>query len=556
MLKNSLDSYEYHPYIDGYFEDIKNTPVSEEIQLLVPYAKAKLNSPSVWLDTEKIDDMVRAIETYFEITLMPWQLFICALIHAYEKVGDRTILLFNTFFIMVGRGNGKNGFISALAWYFTTLNHGIRGYNVDIIANSEDQAMTSFNDIYDIIDDDVTGMLKPQFSYTKTSIKNNLTKSEIKYNTSNARTKDGKRSGCLIFDEVHEYENFKLINVFRSGFGKRPNSRTFYITTDGYVREGVLDQLLNLARKLLKGESKSRARMLPMIYKINNRDEAYNEKNWIMANPSLPYFPDLQEVMVDQFDSMSEIPEEELEFITKRMNLPAQDALTVVATEEQILATNRPIPMEALKGRRCVGGVDYAMTNDFCSVNLVFKMDGIYYRIGHTFICHKALALKSRKIEAPIDLWRDQGLVTVLPEPTIRPRYIAEWFVRAAAKYSLIDIKADDYKFTYLITEFEKAGLPLSVVRSGSRTHTQLSPLINAMFTERLLICGDNPVWRWYVRNVYKEKLPNDSIRYEKVEPIRRKTDGFFSFLHALSGEKDLEDVEVMSVEDMKPVHF
>ena len=44
---------------------------------------------------------------------------------------------------------GKNGFISGVSWYLTTHYHGIQGYNVDIIANSEEQATTSFNDIYE-----------------------------------------------------------------------------------------------------------------------------------------------------------------------------------------------------------------------------------------------------------------------------------------------------------------------------------------------------------------------------------------------------------------------
>lgn len=47
----------------------------------------------------------------------------------------------------------KNGFIAALSFYFTTSFHGIKEYNVDIVANSEKQAKTSFEDVYNVIDD-------------------------------------------------------------------------------------------------------------------------------------------------------------------------------------------------------------------------------------------------------------------------------------------------------------------------------------------------------------------------------------------------------------------
>lgn len=91
--------------------------------------------------------------------------------------------------------------------------------------------------------------VKEIFYKSKEKIVNLKTKSYIKYNTSNAKTKDGKRTACLIFDEIHEYETWDLIKVFRSGFGKRKHSRTFYITTNGYVRGGVLDEQLGIAKR-------------------------------------------------------------------------------------------------------------------------------------------------------------------------------------------------------------------------------------------------------------------------------------------------------------------
>ena len=102
----------------------------------------------------------------------------------------------------------------------------MKEYNIDIIANNEDQAKTSFNDVYNVLEK--TWKKSKKFFYkTKQVIVNLKTKSYIKYNTSNAKTKDGKRSGCLIFDEVHEYETWDSIKVFTSGFGKKKHSRTF-----------------------------------------------------------------------------------------------------------------------------------------------------------------------------------------------------------------------------------------------------------------------------------------------------------------------------------------
>ena len=73
------------------------------------------------------------------------------------------------------------------------------------------------------------------------------------------------------------------------------------------------------------------------------------------------------------------------EFMAKRMNFPIGNKDLEVATWDDILATNKK--MINLEGMECVGGVDFAMTNDFVSVCLVFRTNGYYYVLQHTFVC-------------------------------------------------------------------------------------------------------------------------------------------------------------------------
>lgn len=541
-----------HPFIDDYFDYLRSHPASREMLMLEDYVRAKCAPDYVVIDADRIGDAVRLIETYFGLALFPWEKFVIACMHIYDKRDDTVI--FDEFFIEMGRGNGKNGFISALIWYLTTPNHGIKGYNIDIVANSEDQATTSFNDVYDLIKEDATGKLRRQFDVKKTVITNTLTNSYIKYNTSNARTKDGKRTACIVFDEVHEYEDWSLINVFKSGFGKRKHSRTFYITTNGFVRYGVLDQQLDLARDVLDGKVKDLG-MLPMIYKLDTKDQVASESNWEMANPSLPYLPELRKELRKQFVEMKYRQSAAITFLTKRMNVPAQDTFTTVATPEQVMATNRPIPYDRLKGQPCVGAVDYASVRDFCSVGLLFHMDGLYYLIEHTFVCHLALEIESREIKFPVREMADRGLITILNTDTIKPEVVAGWFLQQAQTYAIQDIFTDDFRRTLLDAAFADTGLPLTSVRSGTVSHSKLSPVIDSIFSEHLLVCGDNPTMRWYINNVKQEMDKRGNISYVKIEPILRKTDGFFMFTHALNG-LNLLPSEEEAVVDMMPVTF
>ncbi|KOA76627.1 terminase [Clostridium botulinum] len=530
----------FNKYIDSYMDKIRSgkIPASKELHQAMDLVERKLSDPDVIIKNEMIDKAIELTERYFDMKLLDWELFLFALIHCYYKSTD--MVVFDEFLIVMGRGNGKNGFISPVAWYLSTHYHGIRGYNIDIIANSEDQAMTSFNDIFEVLEN-TWKKSKKFFTKTKQQITNKKTKSYIKFNTSNAKTKDGKRSACLIFDEIHEYENYDTIKVFTSGFGKRKHSRVFYITTNGYVRGGVLDEQLKIAHDVLDGQIQDLG-LLPLIYKIDTKEEVDNPDNWVKACPSLPYFPNLKKEMDKEFVKMKYQNHVALDFMTKRMNLPAQDAFTAAVPWEKILKTNREIPYKNLQGMQCIGAIDYAMVTDFASCGLLFKYNGLRYWIEHTFVCHKALEVTSRPIKFPVQEMVEKGLITIVQGDSITPEIIADWFQEQQKKYNIVNIFADSYRIQLLKAKFDEVGLPLKEVRSGPITHAKVAPLIESIFAEEQIVMGDNPTMRWYINNTYQELDKKGNITYKKIEPKTRKTDGFFALIHALSKDEELKE--------------
>ena len=531
----------YHPYIDAYMDAIQGgtIPASKDVLRAMDYVAGKLDNPDVIINAGMIDKAVELIERYFEIKLLDWELFLLALVHCYYKSTDTVV--FDEYLIMMGRGNGKNGFISAITWYLTTQYHGINGYNVDIIANSEDQAKTSYGDVYEMLER--TWAKSKKFFYkSKQIIMNLITKSYIKFNTSNAKTKDGKRSACLIFDEIHEYENYDTIKVFTSGFGKKKHSRVFYITTQGYVRGGVLDDQLKLAEDVLSGEIKDLG-LLPLLYKIDKKEEAMDPAMWPKANPSLLYFPNLKTEMDKDLIKMKYQPHKAIDFLTKRMNFPSEDNFLVVAPWEKILATNKPIPFDELEGMCCLGWIDFAMITDFASVGLLFKYKGKRYCVEHSFVCHKALQVESRPIKFPVQEMVDRGLITIIREDSIGAGVIADWFLVQAKRFNIQMIACDSFRASLLESKFTEEGLPLKQVRSGPVTHSKVAPLIESIFAEETIVWGDNPTMRWYANNTYQNMDAKGNITYLKIEPKTRKTDGFFGLIHALSIDSELEEI-------------
>ena len=197
----------YSRFIDPYIRKIKNNEVEhckEQDLMIDNIVIPTLERDDVIIDDEKIEKGL-SLQKYFPYKLIEWEVFLFALIvGVFFTDGD---IVFNDIRVMVGRGSGKNGFISFLCFYFLSPYHGIRGYNIDLMANAEDQAKTSFKDVYDVIKDPVkeeyVKVLKNNYHATKELITGKKPKSELRFNTSSKRGKDSKRTGCIIFDEKH-----------------------------------------------------------------------------------------------------------------------------------------------------------------------------------------------------------------------------------------------------------------------------------------------------------------------------------------------------------------
>lgn len=533
-------------YIDDYLTAIETgeVPVSIELHKAAAYIRRKLDNPDVLVDTERAEKAVELIERYFRIKLFPWELFIIGLVHCYYISTDTVV--FSEFLIEMGRGNGKNGFISGLVWYLTTHYHGIKEYNVDIIANSEDQAKTSFEDVYQMLDD--TWEKSKRFFYrTKEVITNLKTRSYIKYNSSNAKTKDGKRSACLIFDEIHEYENNDTIKVFRSGFGKRKHSRIFYITTNGYVREGVLDERLRIAQDVLNGVIEN-SRMCPLIWKLDNEEEAADKRMWVKANPSLPYLPTLMAEIEANWLEKDYDQTVELDLYTKRFNIPRSNREISVTDYDKIKSTNRPLP--EMRGWSCVVGIDYAELSDWAAVNLHFRRGSDRYDINHAWIGRDSKTL--HRVKAPWRDWVAAGHCTFVEDVSIHPDLLAQYIAEAARRYNVKMLGLDHYRWTLLSEALKKIGFDaddknrVKLIRPSDIM--QVDPVIQECFDREYFSWGDNPCLRWAVNNTKRVRsskkmgVDTGNYIYAKIEGKSRKTDPFMALAAAMVCEPVLGD--------------
>lgn len=541
-----------HKHINDYFYLIESgqLPACIEQFQLIAFIRKILERDDVYIDSDMVEKSIEIPARYFPFALFPWQKFVNVFIFGLRWKKDDT-LVFNRYLIYMGRGGGKNGYISYDSFFMLSKQHGIPKYDIDIVATSESQAKTSFLDVKNVLEDPKNEKkLKNAFYRSKVEIQNNSTKSSLVYNTSNARTKDGKRPGCVIFDEEHEYDNYDTIKVFTSGGGKVKDYREFHISTDGNVRGGPLDDLKNEAKMILNGELDiDSSTLFPFICKLDNPDEVNDPNVWTKANPSLPYNDTLRRKMMNEYHQMQRNAAIRIEFMTKRMNCPVEDTRFEVASYEDRLATNQPIPPQ-LKGMDAIGGLDFADVRDFCSVGVLAKYKGKRYWLQHTFIHHMALELQDINKDI-VQLALDKGLAEIVYDKSIDPRRIVNWFIEKAKTFYIKKICLDTYRATILGPMLEEAGFEVEICRTGNFTHSKLSPIVDDCFINQTLVFGNDPLMRWYVGNVYVDYLSNGNKEYKKIDKEKRKTDGFFAFLHALNCDAELEDYGDIDIDNI-----
>lgn len=520
--------------------------------MLVQYLQEHvLSRDDLYFDDEMIENCIRFGEKWY-FPLVPFDRFLIAFVFLFYKDNDR--VFYRKHLWLIARGAGKNGLISVITHFLTSPLHGIVEYNVSIVANSEEQAKTSFEETYNVIGR--SGPLKAMFSRTKEKITSKKTGGILKFRTSNGETKDGLRDGAVVFDEIHQYESNKDVRVHISGLGKKANPREFYIGTDGYVRDGFLDGLKELALKVLKGEARPNA-VFPFICKLDSEDEVNEPENWEKANPMLchprnKYAQGLYETILEEYESLEDDPSNREEFMTKRMNLPVTDLERSVAKWEEIEATDQQ--MSNLLNKECIGCLDFASIRDFAACGLLFKHEGKYPFITHSY-ARKEFVDKyysySKKYDAemagkrkfaPIREWEEQGLLTVVDEETINPQTIVDWFIEQRKYYQIKKIIGDNFRMEVLKPLFEQAGFEVEIIRNPRAIHSLLAPRVEIGFANQLFIFGDNPLMRWYTNNVLVVIKKDGNKEYQKKEPIRRKTDGFQAFVCGLYRVDEISD--------------
>lgn len=556
-------SYKMNPHIQEWIDIVENRTyaVCEEQILLIEHIKWCFENEDIYVDDEQLEKYM-GLAKYFPFDqVFPWQKFVIGL-HDCTYWQDTGLPRWPDLFCMIGRGAGKDGTIAWESVCLMSPYNGINEYDVDICANNEDQAMRPVQDVINSFErPSVIKKLKRFFYWTKEQVKCLKTKSTMKGRTNSPKGKDGLRSGICIFNEIHQYQDYKNIDVFTTGLGKKKHPRRSYFTTNGDVREGPLDDLLETSESILRGKEPDNG-LLPFICKLNKKEDVDNEANWTMANPSLPYLPSLLEEIRKEYREWKKNPNRLPAFMTKRMNIPENAEEKKVTDWENIAATNVILPI--LIRWDCTCGVDYTKITDFASVDLHFRDGDIRYDISHSWLCLQSKDIPRLKI--PWRDWEKQGRLTLVDDVEIHPSLICNYIQQAKKEFNIKMLAIDDFRFTLLSKYLQEIGFDAKVYKNLKMVRPsdimKVATVIDSCFVNNWFVWGDAPELRWATNNTklirYGRKPGKEddadmgNYVYGKIEAKSRKTDPFMALVAAMTVEDVLPQRRIVHKRKMR----
>lgn len=515
-----------------------------EQHALAAYVREVFAKEDIWVDQDQLRKYLSLVKYFPYDRLFPWEEFLIALWDCTYKANG--LPRWKTLFCMVGRGAGKDGFIAFDGACSISPYNPVSHYNVDICANNEEQATTPVKDFNEVLETPKhEAKLNKHYYHTKELAQGRKNKGVMKGRTNNPAGRDGMRPGKVIFNEVHQYKNYDNIKVFITGLGKVAQPRIGYFTSNGDVNDGPLDDKMATAEGILFNGDPDNG-MLPFICRLKTKDQVHDPLNWYMANPSLSYNPHLLQETEDEYREWMEHPEQNADFLTKRMGLRAGFKELSVTDYEKVKATNRPLP--DVSKWTCTIGIDYAELSDWAAVNIHFRKGAERFDINHAWICAQSKTLT--RVKAPWREWVAAGHCTLVEDVSIHPGLLAEYIRDAAGRYNVKMLAMDHYRWTLVSESLEKIGF-----RASDKTRVklirpsdimQVEPVIQECFDRNLFTWGNNPCLRWAVNNTKRVRssrskgVDTGNFIYAKIEAKSRKTDMFMALVASMVVEQEL----------------
>lgn len=505
-------------------------------------------------DTSDADKRIDFMENCIRLTKSPfygkpmklllWQKAFITAVYSF-KMADETYIdpsgrekhvdRFKKCVLLIARKNAKSETCSGLM-----LTEAIMGNEgADLVCSSNDD--TQANILYDAIDT-MRLMIDPEQKDTWRNqkwIRINDTNSKIFKISDRTRNKEGRNIDFSVVDEVHEMKENVIIKSIEQSQSLKDNPKLIIITTEGFVNDGALDEILRQCRRVIRGEDDgaSAERLLPWLYSQDSEQEVWaDERSWQKSNPSLGVIKKIA-YLREQIDAARKSTADRAFVLSKDFNIKQNAAAAWLHIEDY--AYNAEFDIEDFRGSLILGGVDMSETTDMTSARaLVMRAgDKRKYIIQHYWIPESKLtSADDREAGARYKEWAKAGILTICEGNDIDLSQVADWYYMLYKQYGLRLFKCGyDVKFSKdFLKRMDEYGFECELVYQSKQVLSNAMKLVEADFKAQLINYNNNEIDKWCLGNAAVEVDNAGNCQAVKIkgQPARR-IDGAVTFIIA-----------------------
>jgi len=549
-------------YIRLYWEKIQSGEIAACKRLKQQYAKLidELDHPrDPWIfDLEAANRPIEFIETFCRHSKGKWlgqpvrlELFQKAKLQAifgfvHKETGRRRC---REVLTIEGRKNGKSTEMAALGLYMM-VGDGEGGPEVYTVATKRDQARIVFTEATHMVSQ--SPALRKHIKKRKSDLYMPVLFGKFEPLASESNSLDGLNSHCVIVDELHAIKDRNLYDVMKQSMTAREQPLLAEITTAGFVRECIYDDMYKYACDVLDGVVEDE-RFLAFIYELDDRSEWTDYRCWEKANPGLGTIKSWEELAAN-VERAKHDPSFLPTVLTKDFNIRETRAGTWLTFEQA--NCEKEFSLDDLRDTYAIGGVDLSATTDLTSAAVIIMRPGDpdLCVVSHSFMPAENVEIRSREDKVPYDRWVERGLITPCPGNRVDYRYVTDWFQKLLTEYGISTywIGYDSWNSPAWVEDMEtrlgyEKGNNLLPVIMGAKTLSAPMKELKAELCGHRVNYNRNPVLLWALTNMAVEVDKNENIRPIKGQNQRQRIDPAVALIIAYTVlQQHLEDYKAL----------
>ena len=503
----------FDEFIDTVIKDTENKIFPKTITALVKKVERDLEySDQYYFDEEEIQRVLTIMATFpmtkgkystmtFGECMLDWQVFFIACIYGFKRNSDNTRRYRNAM-LLISRKNGKSA-LASLIMIYNYLFDREGSPECYSVANNADQARIVFQTCQTMLARmiDKSPAIKSTIDIRRYQIlKKKDNEAVLKYLASNSSTLDGLGASTVVFDEVHEYKNDDMVNVMRSGSGHRAQPMMLFVTTTGFVLEGLLHNYYKVGKDILFDYAEDDT-FFPMIFEIDPEDDYNDPECWFKANPASR----AGIVSIDWLKAEYQTAKNNGNlngFRTKNLNQFVAGSDVWIHDKEWNECAWQ-VDDKDLLGQPCFAGIDLSSTNDLTSIALYFPNQKVFKHYN-LFPEENRNTYGKRNYSVYTNL-NNAGELTFTHGNVIDYDHVVEIVKEIAHKYDLKRIALDKWLAAQVMIMLEELGFDVHSFPQNFGTMGSAFKELTKAFMNKEISHQGSQMLNWQRNNVVLE---------------------------------------------------